>query len=155
MLRETIAFVNTHPDCFERTLLVGHITGSAWIVDEGQQYTLLVHHRKLDRWFQPGGHCDGEPDVLKVAVKEAEEETGLIVRPLDDKIFDVDVHLIPERKNVPAHFHYDIRFLLVAAKHQPLVISEESKDLAWVKMGEVTAYNDSDSVVRMATKLLS
>ncbi len=152
MLQNTIQFVNQHPDCFERTLLVGHITGSAWIVDKTRTMTVLVHHRKLNRWFQPGGHCDGDSDVLNVAMKEAQEETGLFVKPVDNRIFDVDVHLIPERKNEPAHYHYDIRFMLEADPMQAFQISTESKELRWVSLENVLMLNNSESIMRMARK---
>src|SRR5689334_14912937 len=72
-----VDFVKQHPDCFERSLSKGHITASAWLVDEQRSRVLMTHHRKLDRWLQPGGHADGETDVLKVALAEATEETGL------------------------------------------------------------------------------
>ncbi len=123
MTQATIAFVAQHPDCFDRSLLIGHITGSAWIVSPDRQQTLLIHHRKLDRWLQPGGHADGDPDVAAVALREAQEETGLtslrLVNPVgathpeqEVAIFDVDIHPIPARADVPEHLHYDIRFLL-------------------------------------------
>jgi len=124
MWLNTIAFVEQQPACFERSLATGHITGSAWIVASNatwanRQQVVLIHHRKLDRWFQPGGHADGNPDVAAVAMQEAQEETGLtqlrfVGQPGEPPaIFDVDVHLIPARATEPAHFHYDIRFLIV------------------------------------------
>lgn len=152
MLEETIQFVNQHSDCFERTLMVGHITGSAWIVDKTRTMAVLVHHRKLNRWFQPGGHCDGDSDVLNVAMKEAQEETGLFVKPVDNQVFDVDIHLIPERKNEPAHYHYDIRFLLEAVPTQAFQLSSESKELRWVLLSEIAALNNSESIMRMVRK---
>ncbi|PWK28367.1 8-oxo-dGTP pyrophosphatase MutT (NUDIX family) [Arcicella aurantiaca] len=146
-------FVNENPDCFERSLLIGHVTGSAWIVDKSRQFTLLTHHRKLDKWFQTGGHCDGDADVLNVALKEAQEETGLSdIQVISSDIFDIDIHEIPERKGVPAHLHYDVRFLLEADINEPLTISSESTDLAWVAISEVQKLNDSDSIMRMVLK---
>lgn len=152
MLTTTIQFVKQHPDCFERSLLEGHITGSAWIVDKKRTMAVLVHHRKLERWFQPGGHCDGDSDVLNVAMKEAQEETGLDVKPVGNQIFDVDVHLIPERRNEPAHYHYDIRFLLEADPAQSFQLSSESKELRWVSLEKVYLLNNSDSIMRMVRK---
>jgi 8-oxo-dGTP pyrophosphatase MutT (NUDIX family) len=147
------AFVHTNPACFERTLLSGHVTASAWILDESRQFTLLTHHQKLNQWFQTGGHCDGDSDVLAVALKEAEEETGLTnIRVLSPEIFDIDIHLIPERKGIPAHLHYDVRFLFQADKNQPLIVSSESTDLAWVDLGKVASLNDSSSITRMIEK---
>ncbi|AYQ32290.1 NUDIX hydrolase [Runella sp. SP2] len=150
---ETIEFVKQNPACFERSLPIGHITGSAWVVDETGQFVLLMHHRKLDRWFQPGGHADGEWNILQVAIKEAQEETGLeSVEVVSDSIYDVDVHLIPANTKDPAHFHYDIRFLLRANKAIPLKINNESKNLVWVPLEDVASYNNSESIMRMARK---
>jgi 8-oxo-dGTP pyrophosphatase MutT (NUDIX family) len=151
--QQMIEFVNQNPDCFERSLLIGHITGSAWIVDKSRQFTLLTHHRKLDKWFQTGGHCDGDSDVLNVAMKEAQEETGLTdIQAINPNIFDIDIHEIPERKGVPTHLHYDVRFLLEADMNEPLIISSESSDLAWVELSKVSQLNDSQSIMRMVLK---
>ena len=153
MRNETIEFVKNNADCFERELLVGHVTGSAWIIDKSRKYILLIHHRKLNRWFQPGGHCDGDTDVLNVATKEANEETGLLdIQVLSPEIFDVDVHEIPARKDIPAHFHYDIRFLFEADKNEQLIISDESNDLDWVELSKLAEYNNSESIMRMGRK---
>ena len=150
---QMIEFVQQNPDCFERSLLIGHVTGSAWIVDKSRQFTLLTHHRKLDKWFQTGGHCDGDSDVLNVAMKEAMEETGLTdIQAVSSSIFDIDIHEIPERKGVPTHLHYDVRFLLEADMNEPLIISSESSDLAWVELLKVSQLNDSQSIMRMVFK---
>ena len=154
MRNETIEFVKTNEDCFNRELLIGHVTGSAWIVNDARTHVLLTHHRKLNQWFQPGGHCDGEPDVLKVALKEANEETGLKnLNVVDGEVCDVDVHLIPERKGIPAHYHYDIRFLIEGDMNEQLIITEESNDLAWVSLEKIAERNDSESIMRMMRKI--
>ena len=95
------AFVDSDPDCFQRSCRDGHITGSAWIVNTTRERVLLTHHRKLGRWLQPGGHSDGDADTLEVALREAQEESGLDVRALDEAIFDLDIHLIPSRGGEP------------------------------------------------------
>lgn len=154
MKNETIEFVNANTDCFKRELLIGHVTGSAWIVNDTRTHVLMMHHRKLNQWFQPGGHCDGDSDVLKVALKEANEETGLEnLKVVDGEIYDVDVHQIPERKGVPAHYHYDVRFLIEADMNEPLIVTEESNDLAWVSLEKISDHNDSESIMRMARKM--
>lgn len=147
------AFVREHEDCFERALLVGHVTGSAWIVDPARGRCLLTHHRKLERWLQLGGHADGESDVLEVALREAVEESGLAsLRVVSRAIFDCDVHGIPARKSEPAHDHHDVRFLLEADPDEPLVVSEESKELAWVRLEDVARLAGDESVMRMVAK---
>jgi 8-oxo-dGTP pyrophosphatase MutT (NUDIX family) len=154
MLKRISAFVGEHADCFERSLLAGHVTGSAWVLDETRKYALLIHHAKLGKWLQPGGHCDGDADVLRVAMREAREETGVttIVPLLNGAIFDVDAHDIPARGNVPAHVHYDIRYALEADRSAPLQISAESKDLRWVALDRIAELNTDESVLRMVRK---
>lgn len=143
-----------HPSCFHRTHLPGHITGSAWIVNPDRSGALLVHHAKLNKWVQPGGHADGEENILNVALREAEEETGLKnLRPSRD-IFDVDIHLIPERKDFSAHYHYDIRFFLEADPSEQIVVSHESHDVRWIALSEIEHYTQERSVLRMKEKTL-
>lgn len=140
--------------CFERTHLPGHITGSAWIVDATRTQVLLVHHAKLNKWVQPGGHADGDENILRVALKEAEEETGLTkFNIIGNTLFDVDIHQIPERKEFPAHLHYDVRFLLEADPGDLIQVSEESHDVKWIHLDELEHYNQERSVLRMKEKL--
>ena len=145
------AFVDAHPGCFERSCRVGHITGSAWIVNRAGERGLLTHHRTLGRWLQPGGHSDGDPDTLQVALREAREESGLDVRALEEAIFDLDVHLIPARGGEPTHYHFDVRFL-VQAMEDRFRVSEESCALAWVPVDRVGVFTNHESVLRMARK---
>ncbi|MBC7891464.1 MAG: NUDIX hydrolase [Sphingobacteriaceae bacterium] len=147
-----IRFVCDYPDCFERNLAIGHITGSAWITAPDQTQVLLLHHRKLDRWLQPGGHADGDPDVRRVAFREATEETGLLVTLARDGIFDLDIHEIPDNTRDAAHLHYDMRFHFTADPAQPLVVNSESKALVWVPMERVSKYTSEESVRRMVGK---
>ena len=156
MTADTIRFVEAHPDCFLRSQLSGHLTGSAWIGDAKRTRTLLTHHHQLDKWLQLGGHADGDPDLRAVALREAREESGLTRLRLEaDEPFDVDRHLIPERKGVPAHYHYDLRFMIEADPAEPLQISSESKDLAWVEVARVPELNREESMARMVRKTLA
>lgn len=154
MLGRIVRFVEAHENCFERSLLAGHVTASAWVVDRERRHALLTHHAKLDKWLQMGGHCDGETDVLRAALREVEEESGLLhVTPLlGGSIFDVDAHEIPARGAEQAHVHYDIRFLIEADRTEPLRISDESHDLRWVAFEEIPLLNTDESVLRMLRK---
>jgi 8-oxo-dGTP pyrophosphatase MutT (NUDIX family) len=111
----------------------GHFTGSAWVVSADGERALLMHHRKLDIWVQPGGHADGDGDLAAVALREAEEETGLRDLHIEGGVFDLDRHLIPARKADPAHFHYDVRFVVRAGADEGFVVNEESHALAWIR----------------------
>ena len=147
-------FVGTEERCFERDCWAGHVTGSAWLVNAARTHVLLTHHRKLGRWLQLGGHSDGEPDSLQVALREAREESGLAVEPLSSRIFDLDVHAIPARRGDPAHHHFDVRYALRADLGQDFVVSGESLDLAWVEITEIAAYTQEESMLRMRDKWL-
>ena len=146
-------FVESTPDCFERTHVAGHITGSAWVVDKTGEKVLLTHHKKLGKWLQLGGHADGNPDVLATALREAEEESSLPnLKPVSNAIFDVDVHSIPARPEEPEHLHYDIRFLVRATGQEKFTVSDESNTLAWVTLGNVPNLSKEESLLRMLRK---
>jgi 8-oxo-dGTP pyrophosphatase MutT (NUDIX family) len=145
----------THdPLGYKREQLDGHFTASAWIVNKSRTHTLLTLHRKLGRWLQLGGHADGNENLIEVAMKEAEEESGLTSLELvDSTIFDLDKHIIPERPHVKEHFHFDVRYLFEADINEPLVISDESVSLAWITFDSVVdmiGYNPS--ILRMLEK---
>lgn len=148
------AFVAAHAGCFTRALLVGHITASCWIVDPARERTLLTWHKRLERWLQMGGHVEPQDaTLLGAALREAREESGLTrVRPLAPGIFDLDIHPIPSKKQEPEHLHYDVRFLFEADPREPLVVSPESREVAWVALGQVAERNPDASMRRMVAK---
>jgi len=153
--QEILAFINKYENCFERTLEIGHVTASAWLLNQDKTKALLMHHTKLDKWFQLGGHCDGNPDTLEVAIKEAEEESGIQnISAVNNQIFDIDVHLIPENKREKEHYHYDIRFLLYVNGDDQLVQNSESKELRWISKNINELPTDNSSVIRMFNKWL-
>lgn len=151
-----IEFIEEHPNCFERSLTIGHITASAWLLNKNHSKALLMHHSKLEKWFQLGGHCDGNPDVLTVATKEAQEESGIInITPISKDIFDIDIHLIPENPKEKAHYHYDVRFLLQVTSDEQVIQNNESKELRWIEKDLSGLPTQNQSVVRMFKKWLA
>ena len=143
-------------NCFQRNHLPGHVTGSSWIIDQEKSHVLLVHHAKLNKWLQPGGHADGDENIVRVASREAEEETGLTSLPLySTSIFDLDIHKIPARPDFPEHLHYDIRFAFVASIRDELLISNESHDLQWIGLERVSDFTQRNpSIMRMVKKTI-
>lgn len=146
-------FVRAHRDCFERTLVEGHVTGSAWVISDDGAAVVLLHHGKLGRWLQPGGHADGDPDVVRVAMREAREETSLqSLRLGGQAIFDVDVHAIPARGAEPAHLHYDVRFCFFADRTEDPSPSDESHDARWLTLDDARRLAPEESILRMIRK---
>ncbi|MBO9662698.1 NUDIX hydrolase [Dokdonella sp.] len=142
-------------DAASRELASGHLTGSAWLVSADGGRVLLTHHRKLDRWLQLGGHADGNVDLARVALREAEEESGLVDLIVEPAIFDLDRHRIPARGEVAEHWHYDVRYVVRAAGNEAFVVSEESHALAWRDVAELAEGDGVDeSLRRMARKWL-
>jgi 8-oxo-dGTP pyrophosphatase MutT (NUDIX family) len=146
-------FLAGQPDAFARELAVGHFTGSAWLVSADGLRVLLTHHRKLGLWLQLGGHADGDTDLARVALREAEEESGLHGLSIEPAIFDLDRHRIPARGADPEHWHYDVRYVVRAGADENFVVSDESHALAWREIdGIVGDEAADDSVRRMARK---
>lgn len=149
-------FLASEGALFERSHPPGHFTGSAWLVSADGERVLLTHHRKLGRWLQLGGHADGDADLAQVALREAEEESGLVDLVVDAAIFDLDRHAIPARGSEPGHWHYDVRFVVRATGSEDFAVSEESLALAWKPVAEMAGDPSADeSLRRMARKWLA
>ena len=135
----------------------GHFTASAFVLSPDRRDIVLIHHKKLGIWVQPGGHVEpSDPDLISAARREVLEEVGLgdlePLQPSGTPLFDVDIHLIPARKQDPAHEHFDVRFAFVA-KTRELVLSDEVADLRWVPLADVAQMGSDESVLRAVNKL--
>jgi 8-oxo-dGTP pyrophosphatase MutT (NUDIX family) len=155
-----LEFANAHDRSWSRSLSVGHLTASAWVVDIRRRRVLMTYHRKLQKWLQLGGHIDeGDECLAEAALREVREESGLSdVTLFCENPFDMDIHEIPATLREPAHLHYDIRYIVAADSAHDLICSDESDDLRWIDEEQTPAYSRELSIVRMlgkATKLLS
>lgn len=149
-------FLGGQAEAFKREFAIGHFTGSAWLVSADRSRVLLTHHRKLGRWLQLGGHADGDADLARVALREAEEESGLDGLTVEPAIFDLDRHRIPARGTDPEHWHYDVRYIVRAGANEVFVVSDESHALAWREIASLIDDQEADaSVRRMAGKWVS
>ena len=149
-------FLGSSLNVFERSHAIGHFTGSAWLVSVDGERVLLTHHRKLDRWLQLGGHADGDTDLARVALREAEEESGLRDLVGETSVFDLDRHRIPARGDEAEHWHYDVRFVVRATRSEEFAVSDESHALAWRDIVAIADDTAADpSLRRMARKWLA
>lgn len=163
-----IDFFNRDLNWFDRSTQFGHLTASGWVVGPDGESVVLIHHRKLARWLQPGGHADGDSNLLRVAAREVEEETGLKDLEGYDAIkgkfvplrteaiellpFDLDAHLIPATTDFPAHIHFDYRFLF--RSRTTVLGSGDSGVLAvrWFSTQDVDSKIEEIGIRRMADK---
>lgn len=148
--RRMLAFVAAHPeDAHRRTCVEGHLTASALVLDAAGQRVLLLHHRKLGKWLQMGGHCDGDANLAGVALREAREESGIDQLELASGIVDLDIHQIPARPGEPAHLHLDTRYFVVAPEGARAVGNHESNALRWFELDQARAEVEDRSLQRL------
>ena len=144
-----LAWIDAHPDALHRACLAGHLTASALVLDHAGERALLTLHRKLGRWLQLGGHCDGDGNLAAAALREAIEESGIAALEIDPTPLDLDAHRIPARADEPEHWHLDTRFLVRAPEGACELRSDESLDLRWVTAADLAALATDDSVRRL------
>ena len=151
--KKIIHFILNNQKNIGRENSAGHLTASAWIVNNERDKVLLHQHLSLNKWIQLGGHLEADETVKEAALREAREESGLdSLAFLYKNIFDIDHHLIPVNNNQAEHFHYDIRYLLEADSKEELEKSRESVNLKWLEFNEVEKYVSEESVLRMLRK---
>lgn len=154
-----IEFLNNNKEHYSRNNIFGHITGSAFIVDNEMKNGLLILHKKYNKWLSPGGHVDENETSLMAAMRESGEEVGLNkLDLLSPKILDIDIHRVPESlkngKVEPEHWHFDIRYIFKAQKEAVVDLNIfEAKGFKWNELKEMTTFEDV-SVKRQAIKAI-
>ena len=156
-----LEYIDKFEDVLTRKNKMCHFTASNWIVNKDRTKVLMIYHNIYKSWAWTGGHADGDSDLLHVAIKEAEEETGLNnLKLLSDGIYalqilTVDSH-IKRGKFVSSHLHLDCCFLLEANEEEKLRIKEdENSGVKWVEIDKVTKLTNEEKMKPIYTKLNS
>jgi len=141
---------------FFRENLEGHFTWSIIVVNEDITKTLLMHHKKLNKWLNFWGHADWDIDLENVAIRELSEEAGIFVQKKDllKDFIDLQIQTIPERKNEPEHFHYDVRYVIKVPENIDFKLQEkEVNDIKWFSIKDLKEKNISPWVLKVVEKL--
>ena len=135
--RDFLARLDDGPEALRRTGRPSHLTASAVVLDRSRRSVLLVLHRKVGLWLQPGGHLeDGDTTLAAAALREAVEETGVPdLELVDERPVHLDRHAAP----CGAQAHLDVRFAVVARDAARPTVSEESLDVAWFPLDALPA----------------
>jgi 8-oxo-dGTP pyrophosphatase MutT (NUDIX family) len=133
----------------------GHLTASAFVLSPARDALLLILHKKLGLWLQPGGHIEPSDERLVAAARrEVAEEVGLALpASAEGAVFDLDIHRIPARRDEPAHEHFDVRFFFQAPTLS-FAINDEVVAARWAPLAEIDQLTTDESVLRAARKLV-
>ena len=154
-----LEYINTFKDVFTRENKMCHFTASSWIVNKERTKVLMIYHNIYQSWAWTGGHSDGDENLLHVALKEAQEETGLQnLKVLKQDIYSleivtVDCH-IKRGKFVPSHLHLDCCYLFEADENEPLRIKEdENSGVKWIEINKVAEVTNEPKMIPIYQKL--
>lgn len=156
-----LGFIKNNPDVLLRENKIAHLTSSALIFNPEQDKLLMIYHNIYKSWSWTGGHADGEPDLLEVAIREAKEETGLNeVTIKSDKISSLDIlpvfSHIKNNQPVSAHLHLSVAYLLQASENEPLTIKpDENSGVRWIAINELANYVGEPHMLVVYDKILN
>lgn len=154
-----LEYIDTFEDVLTRENRMCHFTASNWIINKERTKVLMIYHNIYDSWAWTGGHADGDCDLLHVALKEAEEETGLKnLKVLSDGIYGIQILTVDSHikrgKFVPSHLHLDCCFLLEADENEMLKIKEdENSGIKWIDIEKATEITNEEKMKPVYAKL--
>ena len=159
-LRMILRAVEQFPDVLERSCELAHLTASCWIVNPDRSRVLMAYHNLYRSWSWLGGHADGDADLLAVALREAQEESGAAhVQPVSTEIFSVEVLNVEAHHRrgvyVPSHLHLNVTYLLEDDDSDRLRAKpDENSAVRWFSADEVLSAVSEPCMLPIYGKLL-
>ena len=156
-----LELLQTSDDIFYRTNLLAHFTASAWVVNKSHTHVLMAFHNIYQTYAWLGGHADGEEDLLSVALREVQEESGIhTVKPITEGIYSLEtIEVNGHEKNgkyVPSHLHLNVTYLLEADDTESLhVKQDENSAVNWFPIDQVLDVIDEPWMVERIYKKLN
>ena len=151
--------IHNFSNVLTRENTIAHLTSSGYIVNKNRDKTLMIFHKIYDSWSWTGGHADGDSNLLKVAIKEGSEETGIKnLKPISENIFSLDVLTVDghfkKGKYISSHLHLSVAYLLEADENEELIINEdETKGVMWIPINEVNKYSTEPHMIKVYEKI--
>lgn len=142
-----------------RENLFAHFTASSWIVNQDHTRVLMAYHNIYKTWAWTGGHADGEENLLYVALREAQEETGIVnVVPVSSSIYSLEALPVPSHfkrgRFISSHIHLNVTFLLTADDRQKIRNKpDENSAVAWLPLADAAENKDEPHMETIYQKL--
>ncbi|MCB2290873.1 NUDIX hydrolase [Clostridium sp. CS001] len=156
-----LKYINIFDDILKRDNEIIHITSSGFVINKDKDKALMVHHNIFNAWSLPGGHADGEENLLGVAISEIEEETGVKdIIPITNKIISLDILSLlghfRKGKYVSSHLHISVVYLVQADENEQIIIKpDENSAVKWIPISEMDIYSSESHMKKIYNKIIS
>ncbi|WP_138205703.1 NUDIX hydrolase [Haloimpatiens lingqiaonensis] len=156
-----LKYINMFDDILKRDNEIIHITSSGFVLNKDKDKVLMVHHNIFNAWSLPGGHADGDKNLLNVAISEIKEETGVTdIIPITNKIVSLDI--LPlfghfrKGKYVSSHLHISIVYLVQADENDQVIIKpDENSAVKWIPINEIDIHSNESHMKKIYNKIIS
>lgn len=156
-----LKYINVFDDILKRDNEIMHITSSGFVINKDRDKVLMVHHNIFNAWSLPGGHADGEENLLGVAISEIREETGVKdIIPISNKIVSLDILSVfghfRKGKYVSSHLHISVVYLIQADENEMVIVKpDENSAVKWIPISEIDIWSSEAHMKKIYNKIIA